>query len=160
MPGSGESEPGLVAVTGLQPDRLLQGRGEVGRRRSVTIDGRRYSCPATTPRSTPTAPCILLGRGSVCINTGGEKVFPEEVEEVLKRHPAVLDAVAVGVPDERFGEAITAVVEPGRRARRSTRIDLIAHVKSKLAAYKAPQARSSSSTRSAARRTARSTTSA
>ena len=54
----------------------------------------------------------LLGRGSVCINTGGEKVFPEEVEEALKTHPSVPDAVVVGVPDERFGEAITAVVEP------------------------------------------------
>ena len=48
----------------------------------------------------------------MCINTGGEKVFPEEVEEVLKTHPAVRDAVAVGVPDERFGEVICAVVEP------------------------------------------------
>ena len=53
----------------------------------------------------------LLGRGSVCINTGGEKVFPEEVEEVLKTYPGVRDAVAVGVPDDKFGEAVTAVVE-------------------------------------------------
>ena len=62
----------------------------------------------------------LLGRGSVCINTGGEKVFPEEVEEALKTHPTVHDAVVVGVPDERFGEAITAVVEaqPGADDRR------------------------------------------
>ena len=51
----------------------------------------------------------------MCINTGGEKVFPEEVEEALKTHPAVRDAVVVGVPDEQFGEAITAVVEPDRR---------------------------------------------
>jgi fatty-acyl-CoA synthase len=54
----------------------------------------------------------------VCINTGGEKVFPEEVEEALKGHPAVVDAVVVGVPDERFGEAVAAVVAlaPGRSA--------------------------------------------
>ncbi len=63
----------------------------------------------------------LLGRGSVCINTGGEKVFPEEVEEVLKTHDGVADAVAVGVPDDKFGEAITAVVEPAPGRRRSTR---------------------------------------
>jgi fatty-acyl-CoA synthase len=80
----------------------------------------------------------LLGRGSVCINTGGEKVFPEEVEEVLKRYPGVLDAVAVGVPDEKFGEAITAVVEP-REGVTLDQGDVIAHVKSALAAFKAPK---------------------
>jgi acyl-CoA synthetase (AMP-forming)/AMP-acid ligase II len=74
----------------------------------------------------------------VCINTGGEKVFPEEVEEVLKEHPGVRDAVAVGVPDEKFGEAITAVIEaePGIALDEA---DVIAHVKSKLAHYKAPK---------------------
>jgi fatty-acyl-CoA synthase len=74
----------------------------------------------------------------VCINTGGEKVFPEEVEEVLKQHPSVQDAVCVGVPDEKFGEAITAMVEakPGASLDEA---DVIAHVKSKLAAYKAPK---------------------
>jgi acyl-CoA synthetase (AMP-forming)/AMP-acid ligase II len=80
----------------------------------------------------------LLGRGSVCINTGGEKVFPEEVEEVLKRHPGIIDAVAVGVPDEKFGEAITAVVEAKPGASLDER-DVIAHVKAALAAYKAPK---------------------
>jgi acyl-CoA synthetase (AMP-forming)/AMP-acid ligase II len=69
----------------------------------------------------------LLGRGSQCINTGGEKVYPEEVEEVLKLHPTVLDAAVVGVPDERFGEAITALVEPHRAT--LDEADLIAHVK-------------------------------
>jgi len=80
----------------------------------------------------------LLGRGSVCINTGGEKVFPEEVEEALKEHPAVYDAVVVGVPDEKFGEAIMAIVEPipGVTAVES---DLIEHVRAHLAAYKAPK---------------------
>ena len=56
-------------------------------------------------------PLHLLGRGSVVINTGGEKVFPEEVEEVLKQHPSVRDAVAVGLPDDRFGETVCAIVE-------------------------------------------------
>ena len=106
---------GRVAVRGHQPDRLLQGPGEVGghlrahRRRAPTRS------PATTPRSRPTARLTLLGRGSVCINTGGEKVFPEEVEEILKEHPSVHDAVAVGIPDDKFGEAITAVVEADAR---------------------------------------------
>jgi acyl-CoA synthetase (AMP-forming)/AMP-acid ligase II len=52
----------------------------------------------------------LLGRGSVCINSGGEKIYPEEVEEAVKLHPAVADCLVVGVPDERFGEAVVAVV--------------------------------------------------
>ena len=58
----------------------------------------------------------LLGRGSVCINTGGEKVFPEEVESALKAHPAVFDAIVVGVPDERWGQRVAAVVADPRRA--------------------------------------------
>jgi acyl-CoA synthetase (AMP-forming)/AMP-acid ligase II len=74
----------------------------------------------------------------VCINTGGEKVFPEEVEEVLKTFAGVADAVAVGVPDDKFGEAITAVVEPSPGATLDP-AEVIAHVKGKLAAYKAPK---------------------
>jgi acyl-CoA synthetase (AMP-forming)/AMP-acid ligase II len=80
----------------------------------------------------------LLGRGSVVINTGGEKVFPEEVEEALKEHAAVRDAVCVGVPDERFGEAITAVVEPAEGATIDAEA-LIEHVRGRLARYKAPR---------------------
>ena len=80
----------------------------------------------------------LLGRGSVVINTGGEKVFPEEVEEALKLHAAVADAVAVGIPDDRFGQVVAAVVElrPGASA---TEADLVEHVRARLAAYKAPR---------------------
>jgi acyl-CoA synthetase (AMP-forming)/AMP-acid ligase II len=81
----------------------------------------------------------LLGRGSVCINTGGEKVFPEEVEEELKRHEAVLDAVCVGVPDERFGERIVAIIEPVTSGGAVSESDLIAFVKARLAGYKAPR---------------------
>src|SRR3954465_10417975 len=83
----------------------------------------------------------LLGRGSVCINTGGEKVYPEEVEEVLKEHAAVRDAVVVGVPDERFGEVIVAWVEPPTNGptKGVDENDVIAHVKGRLASYKAPR---------------------
>jgi acyl-CoA synthetase (AMP-forming)/AMP-acid ligase II len=72
------------------------------------------------------------------INTGGEKVFPEEVEEVLKLHPAVADAVAVAIPDERFGQVVAAAVElrPGASA---TEPELVEHVRGRLAAYKAPK---------------------
>ena len=71
----------------------------------------RYSIPGDFATVDADGTVRLLGRGSQCINTGGEKVYPEEVEEVLKLHPTVADAAVVGVPDERFGEAITALVE-------------------------------------------------
>jgi fatty-acyl-CoA synthase len=74
----------------------------------------------------------------VCINTGGEKVYPEEVEEVLKTHPGIRDAVAVGVPDEKWGEAICAVIEP-HEGTTVDEDDVIAHVKSHLAGFKAPK---------------------
>jgi fatty-acyl-CoA synthase len=75
----------------------------------------------------------------VCINTGGEKVFPEEVEEALKTHPGVRDAVAVGLPDPRFGETICAVVEAEPGADEPTLDALSEHVRQHLAAYKAPR---------------------
>jgi fatty-acyl-CoA synthase len=102
------------------------------------FEGKRYSVPGDYARVEADGSLSLLGRGSVCINTGGEKVYPEEVEEVLKTHDAVVDAVAVGIPDEKFGEAITAVVElaPGTPFDESA---IVAHVKDKLAAYKAPK---------------------
>ena len=83
----------------------------------------------------------LLGRGSVCINTGGEKVYPEEVEEVVKTVDGVLDAIVVGIPNERFGEEIVAVVQLGPDvAAGSVSADaVIDHVKARLAGYKAPR---------------------
>ena len=80
----------------------------------------------------------LLGRGSHCINSGGEKIYPEEVEEALKTHEAVQDALVFGMPDPRFGQRVAAVVgfSAGRTAAPA---DLIAHVRDKLAAYKAPR---------------------
>ena len=102
------------------------------------IDGQRYVIPGDWATVDADGTVQLLGRGSVCINTGGEKVFPEEVEEVLKEHPDVTDAAVVGVPDEQWGEAIVALVEP----RAGVAVDepaLIAHVKDRLARYKAPK---------------------
>jgi acyl-CoA synthetase (AMP-forming)/AMP-acid ligase II len=80
----------------------------------------------------------VLGRGSQCINTGGEKVFPEEVEAVLKSHPGVFDAIVVGVPDERWGESVAAVVAP-RVGHEVTLDGLAAHCRSALAGYKVPR---------------------
>ena len=85
------------------------------------IDGVRYSIPGDFATVDADGTVRLLGRGSQCINTGGEKVYPEEVEEVLKLHPTVADAAVVGVPDERFGEADHRPRRAPRRRRRSTR---------------------------------------
>ena len=104
----------------------------------VQIDGANYSMPGDYARVEPDGTLVLLGRGSVCINTGGEKVFPEEVEEALKTHPAVRDAVVVGVPDEKWGEAIAALVEPDPAAK-VTEDELVGHVKGRLSAFKAPK---------------------
>jgi 3-oxocholest-4-en-26-oate---CoA ligase len=81
---------------------------------------------------------ILLGRGSNVINTGGEKVFPEEVEEAVKRVDGVIDCLVVGIDDERFGQAVTAVasVNGGRHV---TEAEVIASVKGSIASFKAPK---------------------
>jgi len=134
-PGSGEM--GLVAMRGHTPIGYYKDPEKSAATFRI-IDGVRYSIPGDFATVDADGTVRLLGRGSQCINTGGEKVYPEEVEEVLKLHPTVADAAVVGVPDERFGEAITALVEPHA----GDEIDegvLIAHVKERLAGYKAPK---------------------
>ena len=134
---AGSGEIGRLAVGGRQPLGYYKDP-EKSARTFLHINGGRYSCPGDFATVEDDGTITLLGRGSVCINTGGEKVFPEEVEEALKRHPAVLDAVVVGVPDEKFGEAVTGVVEP-RDGETIDESALIAHVRETLAAYKSPK---------------------
>lgn len=81
----------------------------------------------------------VLGRGSQCINTGGEKVFPEEVEQVLKAHPAVYDALVTGVPDERWGQRVLAIVQPREGMDPPTLDGLQTHCRTRLAGYKLPR---------------------
>jgi acyl-CoA synthetase (AMP-forming)/AMP-acid ligase II len=135
VPGSGEV--GLLAVRGRNPVGYYKDPEKTAQT-FRTIEGARYSIPGDNATVDADGTLRVLGRGSVCINTGGEKVFPEEVEEVLKLHPAVRDAIAVGIPDERFGEAICAVVEVGPDATLEGD-ELAAHVKDRLASYKAPR---------------------
>jgi acyl-CoA synthetase (AMP-forming)/AMP-acid ligase II len=134
-PGSGET--GRVAVGGHQPIGYYKDPDKTAAT-FVTVGDKRYSIPGDFATVEADGSITLLGRGSVCINTGGEKVFPEEVEEVLKTHDHVRDAVAVGVPDEKFGEAITAVVELAPDTELDE-ADVIAHVKANLASFKAPK---------------------
>ncbi|HUR77317.1 MAG TPA: acyl-CoA synthetase [Acidimicrobiales bacterium] len=134
-PGSGEV--GMVAVKGRTPVGYYKDPAKSDATFKV-IDGARYSIPGDYASVAADGTLELLGRGSVCINTGGEKVFPEEVEEALKTAPDVRDAVAVGVPDEKFGQAIVALVElaPGADLDEPA---IITHVKAKLAHFKAPK---------------------
>ncbi|HVE94457.1 MAG TPA: acyl-CoA synthetase [Acidimicrobiales bacterium] len=134
---AGSGEVGLVAVKGRTPVGYHKDPEKSAATFKV-IDGVRYSIPGDFATVEADGTLRLLGRGSVCINTGGEKVFPEEVEEVLKTHALVRDAVAVGVPDERFGQAIVAMVEP-QPGSNVDEADVIAHVKTRLASFKAPR---------------------
>jgi fatty-acyl-CoA synthase len=135
QPGSGER--GLVAVGGFIPTGYY--KDEVKSAATFRIfEDRRWSVPGDWAEVAADGTLLLLGRGSVCINTGGEKVFPEEVEEALKQHASVRDAVAVGIPDPRFGETICAVVEAAPGAAPDLH-ELGEHVKSHLAHYKAPR---------------------
>jgi acyl-CoA synthetase (AMP-forming)/AMP-acid ligase II len=102
------------------------------------VDGVRWSVPGDHARIEDDGSITLLGRGSVSINTGGEKVYPEEVEAALKAHPAVFDAVVVGVPDERWGERVVALVQ-AREGQTPSFADLDTHVRRHVAGYKAPR---------------------
>jgi 3-oxocholest-4-en-26-oate---CoA ligase len=135
QPGSGEA--GMLAVGGFTPLGYYKDPAKSAAT-FRTYEGRRWSVPGDWATVADDGTIKLLGRGSVCINTGGEKVFPEEVEEVLKTHSAVRDAVVVGIPHERFGETICAVVEPAPGADPEL-TELARHVRSKLADYKTPR---------------------
>lgn len=135
QPGSGER--GLVAVGGFIPLGYYADENKTAQT-FRTFEGQRWSVPGDWAEIAQDGTLVLLGRGSVCINTGGEKVFPEEVEEAMKTHPAVRDAVAVGIPDPRFGETICAVVEMDDGVAIEL-AELSDHVKAALAAYKAPR---------------------
>jgi acyl-CoA synthetase (AMP-forming)/AMP-acid ligase II len=104
----------------------------------ISVEGRRYAVPGDFAKLEADGTIVLLGRGSVCINSGGEKVFPEEVEAALKSHPDVFDAVVVGVRDPRWGERVAAVVEP-RPGRTPTLAALAVACREKIASYKIPR---------------------
>ena len=134
-PGSGEQ--GLLALGGRQPVGYYNDPEKTAST-FRTVDGKRYVIPGDWATVDADGTVTLLGRGSECINTGGEKVFPDEVEIALKNHAAVNDAVVIGVPDPRFGQSIAAAIElkPGAIVPPA---ELIEHVRARIAAYKAPR---------------------
>jgi 3-oxocholest-4-en-26-oate---CoA ligase len=138
-------EVGRLARTGWVP---LGYHGDEARSAATfpVVDGVRWSVPGDLARLEQDGTITVLGRGSTSINTGGEKVFPEEVENVLKGHPAVFDALVVGVPDDRYGEQVAAVIAlraPGDPSAAYDRPpdddELDAHVRAHLAGYKVPR---------------------
>jgi fatty-acyl-CoA synthase len=132
----GSDEIGVLAVGGYIPAGYYKDEAKSAATFRM-FGGRRWSVPGDFASVDADGTITLLGRGSVCINSGGEKVFPEEVEEAVKRHPSVADALVVGVPDERFGEAVTAVV--GLRPGEHVDADDIRGAVGALSSYKRPR---------------------
>ncbi len=135
QPGSGET--GMVAAGGNVPIGYYKDE-EKSRATFRTIDGVRYSFPGDWATVEADGSLTLLGRGSQCINSAGEKIYPEEVEETIKRHDDIVDCLVVGLPDEKFGQCVAAVasVRPGADLSAAA---VVSFTKSKLSAYKAPK---------------------
>ena len=105
----------------------------------VEIDGERWVMPGDMATVEEDGTMHFLGRGSICINSGGEKIYPEEVEGALKSHPAVLDAVVAGIPDERWGQRVAAVLQVVEGHEAPTQQDIEQHLGSRIARYKVPR---------------------
>jgi acyl-CoA synthetase (AMP-forming)/AMP-acid ligase II len=133
----GSEEVGWLARTGYVPLGYLNDRQKTERTYPV-IGGVRYAVPGDRAQVLSDGQIKVFGRDSVCINTGGEKVFAEEVEMALKQHPAVYDAVVTGTPNERWGQQVTAIVtlRPGSQA---TADELREAASRDLARYKLPK---------------------
>ena len=136
----GDGRVGMLANSGHIPLGYYKDPEKTARTFPV-IDGVRYAVPGDLAAIEADGTIVVFGRGSVSINSGGEKIFPEEVEKALKSHPAVFDATVVGTPNERFGSQVTAVVEL-RRDHADTPPTLAAlqeHCRQHIAGYKVPR---------------------
>ncbi|MGH3524049.1 MAG: AMP-binding enzyme, partial [Mycobacterium sp.] len=135
QPGSGLR--GLIAKRGHIPVGYYKDEKKTAETFRV-INGVRYAIPGDYAQVEADGTVTMLGRGSVSINSGGEKIYPEEVEAALKAHPDVFDALVVGVPDPRYGQHVAAVVQPRQGARPSL-AELDNFVRSEIAGYKVPR---------------------
>jgi acyl-CoA synthetase (AMP-forming)/AMP-acid ligase II len=134
----GSTEPGLIAAGG---DMLPAGYYKDPEKTAKTfrlVDGKRYAFIGDWGQWNPDGTLQLLGRGSACINTGGEKVYPEEVEHVIAAHPGVADCLVIGMPDERFGQKVVALVAP-REGTAGLAQELVDYVQGRMAGYKRPR---------------------
>ena len=135
-PGSGKI--GMIARAGHIPLEYYKDPVKTAETFVTAPDGVRYSIPGDYARVEADGTATLLGRGSVSINSGGEKIYPEEVEAAVKSHPDIFDAMVVGVPDERWGSRVAAVVELRQGASPSLE-EIQAHCRKKIAGYKVPR---------------------
>jgi acyl-CoA synthetase (AMP-forming)/AMP-acid ligase II len=135
-PGSGVV--GMVARRGRMPLGYYKDEKKTASTFMTDENGVRWVIPGDRATVEADGTVTLLGRGSVCINSGGEKIYPDEVESALKSHDAIFDAVVVGVPDERWGERVAAVVQlrPGHAL---TLAELDAYARTKISGYKVPR---------------------
>ena len=131
----GSEQPGMLAASGPMPRGYL-GDEEKTAATFMVIDGVRYTVPGDFATIAEDGTVALLGRGSVCINSGGEKIYPEEVEVAAREHPAVVDAIAVGLPDERFGQTVALVCSVSEPTDAE---DIVAAIRGRIADYKAPR---------------------
>ncbi len=129
---------GMMARSGHIPIEYYKDPEKSAETFVVAPDGRRYVLTGDFARHEPDGTITMLGRGSVSINSGGEKIFPEEVENAVKAHPGVFDVVVVGVPDERWGQTVTAVVRPVDGTA-LTLEELQVHCRGLIAGYKVPR---------------------
>lgn len=135
---AGSGVRGKVARAGDIPLEYYKDPAKTAETFITAKDGRRYAMPGDWALLEEDGTITLLGRGSVSINSGGEKIYPEEVEAAVKDFPDAYDAVVVGVPDERFGSRVAAIVQP----RAGAAFDLEAlqkHCRTKIAGYKIPR---------------------
>jgi acyl-CoA synthetase (AMP-forming)/AMP-acid ligase II len=135
-PGSGAV--GRLATRGRVPVGYYHD-AEKSAHTFIDVDGSRWALPGDMATIEADGTIRLLGRGTMCINTGGEKVYPEEVEAVLKTHPNIADAVVVGVPDPRFGEQVTAVFQPISGEPAPSLAEIQSHCRPHLAGHKVPR---------------------
>ena len=136
QPGSGNV--GMLARTGRLPLGYWKDPEKTAKTFVTDPDGRRWVTAGDMATVEPDGTVVVLGRGSLCINSGGEKIYPEEVELALRSHPGVYDAVVVGVPDERWGQRVAAIVQPQPNTT-LTLEELADHCTTHIARYKLPR---------------------
>lgn len=134
----GSDKVGVLATSGFIPLGYYKDEVKTAETFVTAADGTRYAMPGDHALCEADGTVTVLGRGSVCINSGGEKIFPEEVESAVKSHPDVFDVTVVGVPDERWGHLVAAVVE-ARTGAQPTLDALQAHCRQHIAGYKIPR---------------------
>jgi fatty-acyl-CoA synthase len=135
----GDGRTGRLARTGRIPLGYYKDPVKTAATFPVDADGVRWSVPGDLASVEPDGTIVVHGRGSTSINSGGEKIFPEEVEAAVKTHPGVFDAIVVGLPDERFGERVAVVVHPRDSGTTPTLEDLQSHCRAHIAGYKLPR---------------------